>query len=165
MSVIRLLRLATATAMTSLLAAGTLRASPLADNVRLISATPQAALAAPDARSFSVTQAGMYTVLLTDLATPAPLSALSVGIASSTATPVRLTVSAPARSASMAVMLDAGTYTVQPLAVPAAGTGGGFTVTVTPQGNTTALFVGPWVVPADAGGSPPGQSAASFSGR
>jgi len=145
--------------MASLLAARAAPATTLSDSVRLISATAQAGLAAPVARTFAVTQAGMYTIVLTDLATPRPLSALSVAIATSSASAAQLAVNSPATSATMTVTLAAGTYTVQPVAVPATGSGGSFTVSVTPQGGNSAVFVAPWVVPAAAGGSPPGQAA------
>jgi hypothetical protein len=159
----RLIRLATATGLLSFIATGSLHAAPLADNVRLIAATSQASQAAPQARTFAVTQAGTYTVQLTDLVTPSPLATLTVAVATSTATATQLTVTAPATSASMDVMLDVGSYTVQPLAAPATGSAGSFTVTVTPQGSGTPLFTGPWVVPAAAGSSPPGQSATNNS--
>jgi hypothetical protein len=134
-------------------------AAPLADNVRLISATTPAALPAPPSHSFSVTQAGMYTIVLTDLATPNALSSLSVAVASSTASAAQLQVTSPAESDSKTVQLDAGTYTVQPLAVTAPGSGGAFTVTVTPQGGGAAILTQPWAVAATPGSSPPGQSA------
>jgi hypothetical protein len=161
----RLLRLATATGIVSLLASGAAHATPLADNVRLIAATVQARLAAPSAKTFAVTQAGMYTVRLTDLATPGPLTSLSVAVATSTATVTAppLIIVPPATAASVDVMLAVGNYTVQPLAVPAAGSGGSFTVVVTPQGGGSPLFTGPWVVPAVAASPPPGQSALNSS--
>jgi hypothetical protein len=145
--------------MLSVLAAGAALATPLADNVRLIAATPQAGLAAPLAKTFAVTQAGTYHVQLADLATPNPLTALTVAVSTSTATATQLTIASPATTASADVVLAVGTYTVQPLAVPAAGSGGSFTVVVTPQGGGSALFTGPWVVPAAAASSPAGQSA------
>ena len=136
-------------------------AAPLVDDVRLISDSTSAALAAPAPQTFTVTQAGTYTVQLTDLDTPSSLSALSVAVASSAATATRL--DAPGGNASMDVLLAAGQYTVQPLATAAGASAGSFAVTVTSQGTMNPLFQHQWAVAANAAAQPTGQSTLSTS--
>ena len=150
--------LASTAALLSLLPSAQLHAAPLADNVRLVADSFASANAAPDAQTFVVTQAGVYTVKVTDLASPSALASLSVAVASSGGTATKLTVTAPATTTSADVTLAEGTYTVQPLAVTASGSAGSFTVAVTPSGGSTPLFVGPWAVAATAASSPAGQS-------
>ncbi len=135
------------------------QAQALLDEVGLVAAPAVATAPVPAAQTFTVTQAGSYTVTLTDLQVPAALTSLSVAVASSSATAVQL--SAPGGSMSNTVSLGAGTYTVQPLATVAAGSAGSFSVLVTPEGSNTATFQNVWAIAAPGAAGPAGQSSLS----
>lgn len=111
----------------------------------------------PTAQTFTITQAGSYTITLTDLLNPQALAALSVAVATPSALIVQLSTSSGSPSVSKTLTLQAGTYTEQVLATAAAGAGGAFgnfsvqvsdssndPIPVTPVGGTTSspAFVG-----------------------
>jgi hypothetical protein len=140
----------------ALLLVSTVQGAPLLDTVKLIADSVAAEQAAPAAQTFTVTIPGDYTVELIDLRSPAALTALSVAVATSTASAVQLT--APGTSATKTVTLAAGSYTVQPLATASANSPGTFSVVVTPKGTAKILFQYQWAIAA-AGVTPPaGQS-------
>src|ERR1700723_3214332 len=129
-------RLIAAVGALCLLGLTSARATALVDSVQLVADSAGGANPIPPAQTFTITQAGSYTVTLTDLQLPAPLASLSVAIATSTA--VAMTLSA---AGTQTVMLQAGTYTAQALALAASGAlGGTFSVQITPAAGGTPVW-------------------------
>jgi hypothetical protein len=111
-------------------------AAPLFDSVQLISDSAVALDPVPPAQTFTLTQAGDYSVTLTDLQLPAALSSLSLALVTPTQNVLSL-----AAAGTQSVSLVAGTYTVQVLALAATGAvGGAFGVQVTPAGSSTPVW-------------------------
>ena len=107
-------------------------AQTLLSQVKLIANPSVAAATVPTAQTFTITQAGSYTVTLTDLQTPLPLASLQLAVASATATAVQLSTTTTTSTASQSVTLQPGAYTEQVLASAAANSlGGSFSVQVT----------------------------------
>ena len=98
--------------------------------VQLVPSSLAAADAAPAAQTVTISQAGSYTVTLTDLQLPTALASLNLAIVNSTTSEVSLSA-----AGTQTVTLAAGTYTAQVLAVAATGAiGGTFSVQLTPAG-------------------------------
>lgn len=105
------------------------RSAPLLDSIQLVADAAVAGNVMPPAQTFSITEAGTYTVTLTDLRSPAALSSLELAIVTSAQSILTLS-SAGSRS----ITLGPGTYTAQILATAATGAlGGAFSVVVTPS--------------------------------
>ncbi len=123
----------------------TTSATPLVDTVQLVSGSAVSAAAVPATQTFSISQAGSYTVTLTDLQLPVALASLNLAIVNSTSAVTTLTAPGTQK-----VTLAAGTYTAQVLATAASGAvGGTFSIQVTPANG------GGWVL-SDGGG--PGEA-------
>jgi hypothetical protein len=139
----------------------------LTNQVVLVNAAPRVPLPQSSgthnsAETFTVTQAGSYTITVTDLGSPAALASLDVGLATSSSLVAQL--GTPGTSASQTVTLAPATYSVQTLATAASGSlGGSFNVTVAPAAGGTALFQDQWVVSAASGTTTPGESVLSTS--
>jgi hypothetical protein len=117
----------------------TAAAAGLVDTVQLVSSSAAAANAAPPAQTFTVSQAGSYSVTLDDLQLPVGLASLNLAIVNSTTAAVILT--AAGAQTGTTVSLAVGTYTVQVLATAASGAvGGTFSVQVAPAGGGAAVF-------------------------
>jgi len=106
----------------------TTSAAGLPATVQLVSNSVAAANAAPQAQTFTISQAGSYTVTLIDLALPVTLASLDLAIVTPTGSAASLTA-----AGTQTVTLAAGTYTAQVLATAATGAvGGTFSVQVAP---------------------------------
>lgn len=95
-------------------------AAPVVGTVRLVTSNGVAAQPQPDAQTFTISQAGNYTVSLKDLQIPNALGSLELAIATPKGTSLVLS-----SAASQTVKLSAGTYTAQVLAQAAPGAAGG----------------------------------------
>jgi hypothetical protein len=116
--------------------AAPVRATPLISSVQLVTAPAALAQPQPSAQTFTVAQAGSYTVTLTDLQIPSALGSLNLAIATPAATAITLT-----GAGSQTVSLAAGTYTAQILAQAAAGAPGGtFSAAVAPSAGGAAIW-------------------------
>ncbi len=141
-------------------------ASALLDEVVLVKGASVADVPLPldsnnqSAATFTVSTAGSYKVVLTDLQVPSALGTLSVAVASSTATATQLAVDGGTglSTTSQTVTLAPGTYTVQPLATAASfQSAGSFSVQVTgPSGFQPWQDV--WAVSAASAPAPAGES-------
>jgi hypothetical protein len=106
----------------------TTSAAGLPATVQLVSNSVAAANAAPPAQTFTISQAGSYTVSLIDLQSPVALASLDLAIVTPTGSAATLTA-----AGTQTVTLAAGTYTAQVLATAATGAvGGTFSVQVAP---------------------------------
>jgi hypothetical protein len=129
-------RLTAAVVALCLLVTAPAGATALVDSVQLVANSAGAANPIPPAQSITITQAGSYTLTLTDLQLPSALAALSVAIANSTTTEATLTA-----AGTRTVTLQAGTYTAQVLALAAPGAvGGTFSVQLTPAAGGTPVW-------------------------
>ncbi len=114
----------------------TASATALLDTVELVADAAVAADPIPPAQTFTISQAGSYTVTLTDLQLPSALASLSLAIANSSNTFLTL-----AAAGQMTVTLPAGTYTAQVLALAAPGAiGGAFGVQLAPAAGGAAVW-------------------------
>jgi hypothetical protein len=107
----------------------TAQAAALVDQVTLVEDATAAASPIPlnsggqSFETFSVTQAGSYSIAVRDLLNPTALAALNVSVSSSVASAA--TLSSAGTSKVSTVTLQPGTYTVQTLATAASGSAGG----------------------------------------
>lgn len=130
-----------------------LHAQPLMSDVQLIANPGAAVQMEPPPQTFTIIQAGSYTVTLTDLRSPVALATLQLAVADAADSLLQLT--AAGTTVTQTLTLQPGTYTEQVLASAASGSlGGTFSVQVTasdgsavpvlPQGGSVAApaFVG-----------------------
>jgi hypothetical protein len=111
-------------------------ATPVLNSVTLVSNAAGAVNPVPPAQTFTITQAGSYSVTLSDLKLPSALGTLSAAIVTSTDNLVTLS-----SAGSKTVTLAAGTYTAQVLAIAAPGAvGGTFSIQVAPAAGGATVF-------------------------
>jgi hypothetical protein len=119
------------------------RGAALVDQVVLVKDATAAARPMPTNSSgqsfetFTVTQAGSYSIAVRDLLNPAALTALNVSVSTSVASAA--TLSAPGTSKVSTVTLQPGTYTVQTLATAASGSAGELSVVITAPDASTPI--------------------------
>jgi len=130
-------------------------AAALVDQVTLLGDATVANVPIPAARTFTVQQAGSYTLTLNDLGLPAPCASLSIALVSSTGSVAQLT----AAGTSSPFQLQTGTtYTVQALASASSGSFCTYSAWVTPAGGGSNVWQDEQAVASTSGAPQAGET-------